>query len=261
MFLRILNHLLPKARAFKLAYNSTIRKFFDGLGITLGSDVKDFFDNNFNDIDPQQTRELSNWEEQFALLNTGLTEQERRDRLSATWQALGGQSPRYIQDTLQAAGFDVYVHEWWEPGTNPPVARNPFTYLWDGAAPRQYIGVGNDLAYCGGDSMFCNSQNSLPGYPLVNKVLEAINSIIGVGSDQAYVGGNYAAAGTIITTYSKKQYIIPADSTKYPYFLYIGGATFPDVATIPLSRQDEFEDLCLKICPSEQWLGILVSYT
>lgn len=200
------------------------------------------------------------------------SEQERRDRLDATWKALGGQDPRYIQDTLQAAGFDVYVHEWWEPipgrqnggsidGDVTPVARDPFTYLWDGSSPREFIGSGHDSAFCGGDDCFSNSQVDPPGYPLVNKLLEASVSVIGAGHSLLFSGGINAASGTDTISFSRKQYIIPADPTKHPYFLYIGGENFPDVVTIPNSRRDEFEDLCLKICPTEQWLGILVNYT
>ena len=270
-WLNVFKHLLPRARAWRLTPAKRLRSFFEGLANT-PADVKTFSDSVYQDIDPQSTRELDAWDQQFGLPDVGLSDQDRRDRLDAAWKARGGQDPKYIQDTLQAAGFDVYVHEWWEPvpgrpgggsinGDVTPTARNPFTYLWDGAAPRQYVGCGHDLAYCNGDSMFANSQDSPPGYPLVNKVLEAINGVIGAGHEQAMAGGDRSYTGASTLSYELKQYIMPADTTKYPYFLYIGGATFPEQATVPLSRQDEFEDLCLKIAPTEQWLGILVTYT
>ena len=269
-WLDVFQHLLPNARAWRITVEKQLRQFFEGLA-GLPADVRTFLDSIFDDIDPQKTRQLDEWETQFALPATGLTEQERRDRLDATWKALGGQDPRYVEDTLQAAGFDVYVHEWWEPtggtpaggsvdGDVTPVARDPFAYLWDGAAPRQFVGCGHDLLYCGGDSTFANSQNDVPGYPLVNKIVVASNAI-GCGHDLLYCGGDEAAAATGELTYRRKQYTIPTDPTKYPYFLYIGGQTFPDQATVPTSRRDEFEDMCLKICPTEQWLGILTDYT
>ena len=270
-WLNVFKHLLPNAKAWRLTIEKTLRRFFDGL-TGLPEDVKTFLDCVYEDLDPFKTRALGKWEKQFALPNTGLTEQERRERLDSTWKALGGQDPRYIQDTLQAAGFDVYVHEWWEPipgrpnggsidNDVTPVARNPFTYLWDGSSQRQFVGTGHDDAYCGGDDMFANSQIDPPGYPLVNKIIETTKTFIGVGNDLLECGGDsaFCNSGTIIFT--QKQHIMPADPTKYPFFLYIGGQSFPDMATVLNSRRDEFEDLCLKICPTEQWLGILVNYT
>ncbi len=264
-------HLLPRGRAWRITADKYLRRFFDGL-TGLPADVRTYLDGVFVEIDPQETTALAEWEQQFALPTVGLDEQARRDRLAATWQAQGGQDPRYIQDTLQAAGFDVYVHEWWVPsvahptggsvdGDVTPTARNLFTYLWDGVAPRQFVGAGHDLAYCGGDSMFANSNDSPSGYPLVNKVLTTGVEILGAGHDLMFAGGDDAAAGVERISYGRKQYVIPSDPTKYPYFLYIGGATFPAAATVPQSRREEFEDLCLKICPTEQWLGILTDYT
>jgi uncharacterized protein YmfQ (DUF2313 family) len=271
-WLAVIRHLLPDGKAWRTVTDKLLRQFFEGLA-GLPADVKTYDDNMYDDLDPQRTRRLAEWEQQWGLLDYGLTEQERRDRLDAAWKAQGGQSPSYIQATLRAAGFDVHVHEWWAPsiehptggsvnGDVTPTARNPFTYLWDGVAPRQYVGCGHDLAYCGGDSMFADSNDSPPGYPLVNKILEVKTDAVGTGHDLAYVGGTLLYAGQFYSsTFGRKQYQIPVGAQYYPYFLYIGGQTFPDQATVPLARLDEFEDLCLKICPTEQWLGILVTYT
>lgn len=270
-WLDIFKHLLPNARAWRITVDKKLRQFFQGL-TGLGEDSKGFFDGVYTDLDPQQTRELDNWEQQFALPNTGLTEQERRDRLDATWKALGGQDPRYIQDTLRAAGFDVYIHEWWEPipgrpnggsidGDVTPVARNPFDYLDDGTGGLPFLMIDGAVNAQGGDTVAQDGSTATPvGYPLVNKILEASDEFIGDGAAGMQDGDSAAQDGGVLTVYSQKQYTIPADSTKYPFFLYIGGPTFPEQATLPTSRRDEFEELCLKICPTEQWLGILVNY-
>lgn len=266
-----LQHLLPNARAWGLTATKQLRQFFEGLG-GVQEDVKAFDDGVYNDLDPQLTRELPAWEKQFNLPATGLSEQDRRDRLEARWKALGGQDPQYIQETLQAAGFPVTVHEWWEPvfgrpaggsinNDVSPVARDPFQYLWDGAATRQFIGSGHDSAFCNGDSMFANSNDSPSGYPLVNKILIPGGPTLGSGHELMFAGGAVAYSGSGVSVFVFRQYEIPADPTKYPFFLYIGGEIFPELATVSLSRKDEFEDLCLKICPTEQWLGILVDYT
>ena len=239
MFLRIFKHLLPNAKAWRITIDKTLRRFFEGLTGT-GEDVKEFYDDIYDDINPLTTRQLVEWETQFGLFPGNLTGQERRDRLDATWKATGGQSPGYLQATLQAAGFDVYVHEWWEPiggrsggsvdGDVVPVARNPLVYLDDGT------GTQTDIA--------CDNTASM-----VDGAVEAVDGATGGATGYALVnnipGDNVIAA-------------VPAN---YPYYLYIGGEIFPAHATISGSRRAEFETLCLKTCPAQQWLGILVDYS
>lgn len=274
MTFNLFKRLLPNGRAWAIIAEKRLRQFFEGLAAGASDPAVKEFDDVFNDLDPQLTTRLAQWENQFSLPNTGLTEQERRDRLQAAWSAVGGQSPRYIQDTLQAAGFDVYVHEWGVPsveyptggsvnGLPAPVARDPFDFIADANNPVSFIGAGHDLAFCGGDDCFSNSQvaSGPQGYLLVNKIAQSTSGFIGAGHDLAFCGGDSAASGATEVSTALTQYVIPADPTKYPYFLYIGAQTFPELATVPLSRRDEFEDLCLKICPAQQWLGILVNYT
>jgi hypothetical protein len=229
MIFESIKHLLPNARAWSVTVNKQLRQFFEGLA-PAGDDIKTFFDEVWLDIFPQTTRDITSWESQFALQPVALTEQERRDRLDAAWKALGGQSPRYIQDTLQGAGFDVYVHEWWEPGTEPAVgvkqcvtARSPLDVLAS-LSPQ----CGEPLAQCGESFAQCGNLVGAAGYALVNRP-----------------GPLGAPTG---------------DDTTWPYFLYIGAAVYGDTATVSAARQEEFEALCLKICPAQQWLGILVNY-
>lgn len=272
IWLNVFKHLLPQARAWRITVDKKLRQFFQGL-TGLGEASKEFFDGVYNDLDPQLTRELDAWERQFALPDTSLTEQQRRDRLDATWKALGGQDPRYIQDTLQAAGFDVYVHEWWEPvpgrpdggsinGDVTPVARDPFQYLDDGTTASPWVMMdGGAEAVDGGAEAVDGSTVTPVGYPLVNKVLIATDTTIADGATIMQDGGVEAMDGFAYTVFNNRKYTIPEDPTKYPYFLYIGGETFPEQATLPAARRDEFENLCLKICPTEQWLGIIVNYS
>jgi hypothetical protein len=271
-FLRLYQHLLPDGRAWRTTVDKRLRQFFQGLSV-IPEDVKDASDQIFEDIFPQTTSELETWEDQFGLPMLAVSEQERRDRLEATWRELfGGQDPRYIQDTLQAAGFDVYVHQWWEPvpgrpnggsvdGNATPSARDPFDYLWDGVSPREFIGCGHVDAYCGGDSTFANSQLDVPGYVLVNKVREKNQTPVCSGHIAAVCGGARAASGAEVLGFKEKVYQIPNDPNAFPYFLYLGGETFPAMATVSAQRREEFEALCLRICPAQQWLGVLVNYT
>lgn len=269
MFLRIFKHLLPNGRAWRITIDKQLRRFFEGLS-GAGSDVKAFFDGVYADVFPQTTRALGRWEQQFALPDTGLDEQQRRDRLSATWKALGGQDPRYIQDTLRANGFDVYVHEWWIPGTQPAVgvkgcatARNPLFHL-----RREFTGVvsgvncGEALALCGEEFAVAGNSTEPQGYPLVNKLTSTTpDEVTLCGEEAAQCGEPEAICGNYFQFREvPRNYVVPLDPDKWPYFLYIGGETFGDLATVDVTRRNEFETLCLKICPAQQWLGMLVQY-
>lgn len=244
-FLKQIQHLLPNGRAWRLTATKKLRQFFEGL-TGLGEDSKEFTDLVWLDAFPDTTRELGLWEAQFGINSDGISTAERRQRLTAAWQAVGGQSPRYIQDTLQAAGFDVYVHEWWDPADEPPVnfltqvpARNPGAYL----SPTFDEEVGG-------------------GYLLVNSLFTSRTVIIPrAGESGIQAGEALALAGNYLSFEDvPKEYAIPIDSGYWPFFLYIGGETFPDLAYLPPERRGEFEELCLKICPAHLWLGLLVAY-
>ncbi len=270
MFLRIFQHLLPNSKAWRITADKKLRQFFDGLK-SIGEDVKQFTDDVWNDTFPDTTRELDAWENEFGLINTGLTEQQRRDRIDASWKALGGQSPKYIQDTLQDNGFDVFVHEWWVPGTEPPpgtkecvTPRDPRTVLREEFTGKTFFIVecGEPLAQCGEPTAQAGDSLEPRGYPLVNKIFSSEPAFLVLcgepdvqcGEPDALCGNFFGYNETI------KNYFVTDDPEKWPYFLYIGGEVFGELAQVEGSRRNEFENLCLKICPTQQWLGIIVEY-
>ena len=267
-WLSLFKHLLPKGRAWSLTEDKPLRWFFDGLTV-LGSGVKKYFDDVHSDIFPATTRDLKTWEDNFAIpSNISLTDQQRRDRLDAAWKATGGQSPGYIQETLQNAGFNVFVHEWFEPipgrdgggsvdGDVTPAARVPNLYLGDESF---LMDDGSEVAQDGDSEAQDGNTNTPNGYLLVNKIPASQSSLLGDGSELMQDGGPSAQEFSQILTVFQKIYDVPTDPNQFPYVLYIGAETFPEVATVPQSRREEFENLCLKICPLEQWLGVLVSY-
>lgn len=267
-FLRIWQHLLANGKATRLTAEKQLRQFFAGLSFDA---ERKFFDEIWLDIFPETTRQLDLWEMHFfGVVATNLTDQERRDRLDATWKAQGGQDPRYIQDTLQANGFNVFIHEWWEPGTEPGVGvkrcvepRNPFLYLKEDNAPPIYTNeCGEQTAECGEAGADCGESLNPTGFALVNKVVEnVLQETMQCGEQTAECGEAGADCGERAFVSRPKVYTIPTDREKWPYFLYIGGETFPNSATVDAGRRDEFEALCLKICPLQQWLGMLISYT
>jgi len=270
MIFRSLRHLLPNGRAWRVTIDKQLRKFFEGLANS-NEAAREFIDSVWSDIFPQKTRVITAWEQEFGLPATALSVQERRDRLAATWAAQGGQDPAYIQRTLRANGFNVYIHEWWQPGTEPAVGvfetatpRNPLMWL-----RREFTGIvllvecGEPLAQCG--EAFAQAGNSLNprGYPLVNKVTRTERDIIPLCGEALAQCGEAAAIAGNYTEFIERivNYTVPQDPQYWPYFLYIGAETFGELASVESSRKDEFERLSLKICPAQQWLGILVEYS
>jgi len=232
LFFRQLRHLLPRARAWDLnKATKTLRLFFEALADEAADD-RGFLDDVYADLHPDTTRRLDAWEREFGLL-PATAEANRRLNLKAAWKANGGQSPAYIQDVLQTAGFDLYVHEWWVPGSSPRTARDPRNYT-----AAAYIGTyqcfddtGQPQCFDGPSQPQCNRfLSNSPGY-LVNKTLRA-----------------------------DAPPAIPSDQSKWPYFLYIGAETFPGKAQVDPERRDELERLLLKICPTQHWIVLLVNY-
>lgn len=246
---------LPQSRAFSLIVTKTMRKFYEGLSYP--QYYRNLFDQTYKELDPQATTHLDRWEEQFYLPSNGLTEQQRRDRLEATWKMFGGQSPAYLQAILRGYGFDVYVHDWWMPEPQETT-----------------LTMGDDDAYMGGDNarMGANivefpvawNPNDLlvsPYYPLVNRVSTTQYKPVTMGSEQGFMGGDEAFMGGLVKTESGDFYPIPADPVKWRGFVYVAGETMPNAATVPLARKAEFEELILSIFPADKWVGVIVDFT
>lgn len=238
LFLRVFKHLLPNGKAWRITAEKPLRSFFEGL-TGVAADARTFTDRVWLDIRPHDTRELQQWADQFALNNP------TREQLAGAWQALGGQSPAYFQAALRAAGFNVYIHEWWEPGSAPAVGqhlrvtpRNPLLVLRASSDERALtVECGEPEAQCGEAWAQCGNSRNPAGYPLVNKAPKS-------------------EPGPV----SLIDYSVPADANYWPYFLYIGGPTFGTIAKVPQARKVEFEALALKLAPAHLWIGVLVEY-
>jgi hypothetical protein len=226
LFFRQFTHLLPQGSAWRITVAKTLRNFFQGLS-GFGGDFKDFVDAVYEDVFPDTTRELAEWERQFGI-EPNPVENVRRLNLVAEWAAGGGQSPRYIQDVLQTAGFDVYIHEWWSSGP-PWVARDPRDYT---TIPLVGTTQCNEpLALCGEPTALCNGL---------------------LANDPGYIQNDDLS--------QRAPPPVPDDPNKWRYFLYFGGETFPDPAVVPIARRAEFRRLLLKLKPTQQWLVLIVDY-
>jgi hypothetical protein len=231
LFLRVIGYLLPDALAWGSTLDTQARQFWDGLASTPAA-VRAFVDGVWADIFPVLTRQLDLWEDQLIVNTTAvLSEDQRRARLDAWWKAQGGQDPRYLQDIFQANGFDVYVHEWFATAPTIPavagIARNPHLVL--GGGPKYLMACDEVIAQCGDPEAQCGNSTNPAGRVLVNQ-------------------------------YPGSAYVVPIASAEWPFILYIGGETYPAHASVLASRRTEFEDLVLRMCPGQQWLGMLITY-
>lgn len=229
LFFRIIQHLLPDAAAWRTLTQKTLRWFFEGLAAGVPTDAKAYIDSVYGDMRPETTTALAEWEDNFGY-EPAATDADRRLQLAAAWQAQGGQSPRHLEDTLQAAGFDVYVHEWWdEPEAIPRTVRDPRAYtnvplIGSMQCDEAWAQCGEFDAQC--DAFLAND----PMY-LVNKDLTP-----------------------------RAPPVIPADPLRWRGFIYVGGATFPDHAAVDKSRRAEFERLLLKYRPTSRWVVELIDF-
>lgn len=242
------------------------------------------------DFLPSSTSNLVAWESQFNLRSDGLSEQERRDKLAAAWSSLGGSlSPSAIQAALQSVGFDVYVHEWWEPDSYPPAARVPRETMGyypngrtDEARESSVVRMGYHLksgAYNGigtgvmgsqalmavtssgsgvtlgsknlGENEISDTNTQVSGIVIVNDILEYREARVSYGDSQ-YGSGFYGESNR--GGFTKKIYDIPTDTKQFPYTFYICGKVYGEAATVDSSKLEYFVSLVRQISPLNQYV-------
>lgn len=198
------------------------------------------FLNYFSDI----TEILSRWEFEYAMHNYNLTEAQRRQRIKALRQMTGGQSIYYLQKVLRDFGFDVYCYKAFvRTGTGYTVI-NPFDYLRTTYLPgggTYTVECGEPLAQCGEPLAQCGEKDYRSYYPLVNKI-----------PIEVWDGGE--------VTYTYVDYTLPVDENKWRFFIYIAGSVFPNPAKVDIARQNEFEEVIMRIFPAFSWRGIIVDF-
>lgn len=238
LFFRVFQHLLPRAEAWKTTTEKTLRKFFLGLAGPM-DDARAFVDEVYEDLRPETTRELAEWEHQFNLDAIG-NEAARRLALDAEWKATGGQSPSYLQNLLWNKGFaTLYVHEWWA-STDPYVARDPRLYT---RQPR--LGEFQCYGAQDADQPQCARRFSDTGEPI-----EQAQCSDFLANDPGYLVNE--------TLNRRAPPPIPDDPDKWPFFIYICAETFGQPAVIDMARLPELKKILLKTRPLQHWIVLMV---
>ena len=249
-----LRHLLPRTPLWSVAEDKNLRTLMQLIGNALDP-IRTYFDKIFFDMFPETTRQLNAWDAVQGVHNYSISEEDRRSRFAGWLRSMGGQSPQYIQDVLQASGFNLYVYDSFY--SNVPDWYNPRSVLWG-----EELGCGDNLLECGQDEAECGNYAGSNGYALVNKLYVAgVNYSVLCGEDEAACGQDEAECGNFIDFYFDRiTYPLPDEPEYFPYFLYIGAATFGEMAYVMEERREELEDLLLRICPQHLWIGMLVGY-
>lgn len=265
-YMDMFRSILPTGDAFLTRSIGNMQRFWKSLA-ALPEDIRDEFMAVWRDDFPQDTRVIEQQEQDFGIYDAGagLTEQDRRDRLTGLWLSIGGQDPQYIQDTLQAAGFtDAHVYEWWEDGTNPPVPRDPRLVLGDTEGSPVYLtGCGQPNMVCGHPNAVCGYYETVSGYLLVNPGYRTRpDYVMFAGATEAYAGKGKNYAGYFETTsIVQNSTPVPSNEDYWRYIVYVAGPTWPNAATIPAERRTEFEALVWQLFPAHLWIGMIVNYT
>lgn len=264
-FFRVFQHLLPDSIAWRPKDKFTEWEVGDeheigesglvisgefGVGLKLWRFIKGlagfpdqprkFVDDVFQDLFPDTTRELAEWEAEFGLEPIG-SESARRQALAAEWRATGGQSLPYLEGVLRTAGFNVWFHECWQ-STSPFVARDPRAYTnLPLIGTYQCTGTDQDEPQCSPSGIDAN----------------------GVAFDQPQCNEFLVNEPDYIVNLDltpRAQAPVPDDPATWPFFIYVGGETFPARAQVSVSQRGAFERLLTKLCPEHHWIVTLIDY-
>lgn len=244
LFVRLFRHLLPDALAFRLFDRVDVWTIGDGSqigdpGLVIGgaetgrtfdrffagltgafADARAFVDDVLDDLYPSTTRQFAEWEDQHGITFPPALQADRVTAIASAWKQTGGQSPKYIQDRLQDAGFPLFVHEWWVPGSSY-TPRNPTSYIEQPLVGS--VQCGDALAQCGESIAQCDDfLTNEPGYfaslDLTPKAPPALTA------------------------------------ERWRLLVYVGGETFGDSVEVPAERRRELEHLLRKLVPSQNWI-------
>jgi uncharacterized protein YmfQ (DUF2313 family) len=263
----MLDALMPTGAIWRPKENGYFDKLLDGFSSCFDF-IKTFLDTLSEIRNPETTTMLSDLEREYGKsVNANLTEETRRMQLAAQkYSKLRNGSIDHLQSELDAAGFDVLVHEN-SPAVDPAIFLDQaFQMVADG-----------DNAYAGhiplGGPPSDAFAGRLGGELLVNgaQIFLSAAYLMQAGGTFGYAGLDDAVAGRYdYFTQSLFQYDIPTDPNDWPLVFFVGGAAtrdgtgaLTDIQTgfVPSTKEGEFKNIILKAKPAHSWAGLIITFT
>jgi hypothetical protein len=230
--LALTRQLYPTGRAWKMPVSGTLEQLHIALSVSEDrayNDAISILDSLLPDNDNFTTDDANDWERRLGIISNPLVPLPSRKLAIIRKMNQPGAAPaksnwRYLQEQLQAAGFDVYVYE------------NIFPYYYpDGDVTETPYQV------TGGDTSFY-TPNRYGQYRY----------------GQVNYGGSYKkfVANHIDET---RDWLFNIGSNLRSTF-YIGGPTLGSFADVDTLRKDEFRQLILTIKPAQTVGFLLINY-
>lgn len=232
---KLTQQLYPTGRAHKFPFGGVKDKFHDAIievESQVWSDNLATLDIILPDNNNFSEQDATRWEEMLGMITSTVSLADRKLAIIRKMNHPGvipaRQNFGYLQDQLQAAGFDVYVHEnifsdgmgGFQTLSPTDILGNLISGIWDYGAEAEY----GEVEY---------------GNPSANSVWEdCVANYIDEDLDKWFnVGANLRNT------------------------FYISGAYIDNFVSVPLVRRDEFRQLILKLKPTQTIAFLFVNYT
>jgi hypothetical protein len=244
---RLTERLFPTGRAFKIPKDGKLDRLIDALKVYETKAVNDatsILDSILPDNDNFTAEDASQWEVRLGLpVNNLIPLADRKLAIKRKMNHPGlipaRQHARYIEGQLQAAGFNVWVHE------NIPVV-NPVTF---GATPLDGLGELNTYQLGGGELGSAEDFIS-------NTILSQVQlGQFQLGSSQLGFTFN-----NMVVNHTDPDLDLDFDPDGFNCSFYIGGEIYGTFADVLSSRETEFRQLILKLKPANTVAFIYVNY-
>jgi uncharacterized protein YmfQ (DUF2313 family) len=246
-FLKLSKQLFPTGLAFKMSEGSYLEKF--NLALAHGkSRVYEDAISILNAILPDNANfteeDATAWERRLGLITNPLVSLEDRKKAILRKMNHPGTIPArqhylYLQQQLQLAGFDVYVHE------NIP-AVDPIEAIID-------VGFGPHGEILHGDDVFHGDSFSV--YADLYQYVE--HGMIEHGEANH---GEYFFKNKVVNHLSASDDLTFSVGDNYKASFFIGGETKGTFANVDAERETEFRQLILKIKPVQTVAFLFINY-